>query len=251
VTSSVEDGSPSRPAAGSAPIRILLHSDGSAVRLLSQVTIMQTKSADPAVAPVPVLVVDPAKIPFFEGVRERNGKRVGTRLEAVAYDMPRKTDVASQSTGSGDLIDMIVAESSSPVTNWASGKGLYLTRAAVTPAAIESYLLFRSIRPPALKEVYALSLPLVGSLAAGQTVSGAFTLDPFHRSNPFRHAYHQQHSRGPQVSRALTLVFDPAQPVTERLVGSYSETISGLTKTNLVLTGRAEFRRVSTVATLE
>lgn len=251
VTSIVETDPTPRPAAGSAPIRILLHSTGSAVRLLSQVTIMQTKTADPAVAPVPVLVVDPAKIPFFEGVKERNGKRVGLRLATVAYDMPRKTDVASQSTGAGDLVDMIVAESTSPVTDWASGKNLYLTRAAVTPAAIDSYLLFRSIRPPALKEVYATSVPVSGSLGAGQTVTGTLTLDPFHRSNPFRHAYHQQHPKGPQISRAMTLTFDPSQSIAERLLGSYSETISGLTKTPLVLTGRVEFRRVSTVATLE
>lgn len=252
VTSIVEDGSPSRPAAGSAPLRILLHSDaGGTVRLLSQVTLMQTKTADPAVAAVPVLVVDQARIPFFEGVKERNGKRVGLRLEAVAYDMPRKTDPASQSSGAGDLIDMIVAESTSPVTDWASGKNLYANRAAVTPAAIDSYLLFRSIRPPALKEIYATNLPVSGALGAGQSVQGTLTLDPFHRSNPFRHAYHQQHPRGPKITREVTILFDPAQPLTERLRGSFHETIQGLIKTDLELTGRIELRRVSPVATLE
>ncbi len=102
VTSIVEDGAPVRPSAGSSPMRILLHSDDSGtVRLLSQATVMQTKTADPDITPMPVLVVDPAKIPFFEGIKERNGKLVGLRIEAVAYDMPRKLDRVSQ----GNLIE--------------------------------------------------------------------------------------------------------------------------------------------------
>ena len=75
VTSIVENGAPSRPSAGTAPMRVILHSDANGqVRLLSQVTIMQTKTADPAVATERVLVVDSARIPFFEGIKERNGK---------------------------------------------------------------------------------------------------------------------------------------------------------------------------------
>jgi len=252
-TSIVEDGAPLRPSAGSVPMRILLHSDDAgAVKLLSQVTIMQTRTADSAVAPTQVLVVDQARIPIFEGVRERNGKRVGLRMEAVAYDMPRDSSTAAQSTGGGDLIDMIVAESTSPVTKWAAGKSLYTTRGAVTQAAIDSFLLFRSIRPPSLKEVYKLSLAMTGAVGAGKTVStSALTLDPFHRSNPFRHAFHQNLPKGPSISRSIQIVFDPDQTMPDRLVGTFSETIQGLIKSDLELTGRVEFRRVSTVATLE
>jgi len=260
VTSIVVNGSPTQPAAGSTPLRILLHcaADGS-VRLLSQVTIMQTKTADPAALPVPVLVVDPARIPFFEGVKDRNGKLAGLRLEAVAYDMPRDTSLAAQSespvtAASDDLIDMIVAESTSPATTWTAGAGRYANRAAVDSAAINAYLLFRGIRPPALKEKYLPTLPLSGSLGAGQTVQthpNTLTLDPFHRSNPFRHAYHPNHSKGPSITRELTLVFDPTQDLAERLRGTYSETVKGLIKTNLTLTGRFDLHRVNAVATLE
>jgi len=256
ATCIVQDGAPVRPAAGSIPMRIILHSDaGGAVRLLSQVTIMQTKTADPTVVPLPVLVVDPARIPFFEGIKEHNGKRVGERIEAVAYDMPRATGAADQSAGSGDLIDMIVAESSSPVTTWASGKGLYLTRAAVDQAAIDSYLQFRSIRPPALKEVYKLTLAMSGSLGAGKTVTNSagapLVLDPFHRSNPFRHAYHPKFTKGPQITRSFTVVFDADQPVADRLRGTFQETIHGLISSDLTLTGSVEFHRLINVATLE
>ncbi|MCF7732019.1 MAG: hypothetical protein K9N23_10035 [Akkermansiaceae bacterium] len=257
ATSIVEDGAPVRPSAGSAPMRILLHSDSSGtVRLLSQVTIMQTKSADPAVAPVPVLVVDPKRIPFFEGVKERNGKRAGLRIEAIAYDMPRDSSIGTQADepvnpDADDLIAMIVSESTSPVTKWASGKGFYTTREAVTPEAIDSYLLFRDLRPPALKEIYLTSLPMTGSVGKGQSVSGTLTLDPFHRTNPFRHAYHQRHPKGPNITRAITLSFDSGQALPDRLSGTFSETVQGLINSNLTLTGRIELRRVSPVATLE
>ena len=322
VTSAVEDGAPVRPAAGSAPIRVLLHSDDSGkVTLLNQVTIMQTKTADPDVVPDPVLVVDPRRIPFFEGIKERNGKRVGLRLQSVAYDMPRDikisvqsdtpvslsncsltsglttvtcdataglerrmsvrgpgiskgTTVASIQNGitfvlsapavatnaaasleaSSDLIDVIVSESTSPVTNWASGQNLYDERSDVDEAAIASYLLFRPIRPPTLKESYHLGLSISGALGSGKTVRtnpGTLTLDPFHRTNPFRHAFSQRHPRGPAITRELTIVFDPAQGIAGRLRGSYSETITGLTKSTLELSGRVHLQRVSSVDTLD
>ncbi|MCF7676530.1 MAG: hypothetical protein K9N23_13100 [Akkermansiaceae bacterium] len=209
ATSIAVDGAPTQPTAGNAPLRILLHADaGGTVRLLSQVTLMQTKTADPAVAGVPVLVVDPARIPFFEGIKERNGKRVGLRLEAVAYDMPR-----SASAWSGaDLVTF-------------------------------------ATRPTALQEVYDLATVMTGAL--GQTVSATLTLDPFHRSNPLRHVYHQDLTKGPQITRTLTFAFDASQPVPDRLAGSFSDEIQGLVKDKLTLTGRVEMRRVSPVATLE
>jgi hypothetical protein len=149
---------------------------------------------------------------------------------------------------------MIVAESTSPATKWLSGKSLYPDRASVTPSAIDSYLLFRGIRPPALKEKYRLSLPVGGALGAGktvQTISGTLVLDPFHRSNPFRHAFHQGHLKGPKITRELTIVLDSEQPATGRLSGTYREEIKGLTKSTLTLTGTINLSRVSEVATLE
>jgi hypothetical protein len=197
VTSIVEDGEPTRPAAGSAPIRILLHSNGmGVVSLLSQVTIMQTKTADEEVEPVPVLVINPQQIPFFEGVKERNGKRVGLRIESVAYDMPRKTGSETE---------------------------------------------------------YDFSVSLTGQIGTGKSVATItpLTLDPTHRSNPFRHALHREHTQGRTIRRSMTIVFDPDQTIKGRLQGTFTETIEGLTNTNLQLTGRVEMRRVSAVPTLE
>lgn len=209
ATSIVVDGAPTQATAGTAPLRIVMHSDGGGtVRLLSQVTLMQTKAADPDGAGVPVLVVDPAKIPFFEGIKIRDGKRTGIRIEAVAYDMPRS---ASAWTGA-DLVTF-------------------------------------ATRPVSLQETYDLTRPMTGAI--GQTVTTTLALDPFHRSNPLRHVYHQDLTKGPKITRTLTLVFNGDVSVPDRLNASFTDTIQGLIKSNLTLTGHVELRRVSPVATLQ
>ena len=209
ASSIVVDGAPVQPTAGSAALRIVMHSDaGGTVRLLSQVTLMQTKTADPEKPGVPVLVVDPAKIPFFEGIKIRDGKRVGVRVESVAYDMPRS---ASASAG----FDLVAA----------------------------------ATRPPSLQETYDLSVPMAGAI--GGTVSATFALDPFHRSNPLRHVYHQDLPKGPKITRTLTLVFDSSESLPDRLSASFTDKIQGLIKDNLTLTGHVDLRRVSPVATLQ
>lgn len=208
-TSIVVDGAPTQPTAGKVPLRIVLHSDaGGAVRLLSQVTMMQTKTADPETPGMPVLVLDPAKIPFFEGIKIRDGKRVGVRVESVAYDMPRS---ASAWTGA-DLITF-------------------------------------PIRPTALQEIYDLSRPMTGSI--GTVLTTTLTLDPFHRSNPLRHVYHQDLPKGPKITRTMTFTFDSDQSRADHMSATFSETIQGLIKDNLTLTGVVEFQRVSPVATLQ
>lgn len=267
ATSIVEDGSPVRPSAGTSPMRMILHSDGGGtVRLLSQVTLMQTKTADASIAAAPVLVVDPAKIPFFEGIKERNGKRAGIRIEAVAYDMPRKLDGVSQA----NLIEdpkFLTLTTLSPALQAALGqdastrtqaqKDLINSSASAIAAAkltianlLPNYLLSSTGRPPKLVESYDLTASMSGAVGAGQTVSGNLTLDPFHRSNPFRHAYHHDLAKGPQIKRTLSVSFDAEQPVAGRLRGTCTETINGLIKTNLTLTGRVEFSRLSTADTL-
>jgi hypothetical protein len=231
ITSIVEDGAPVQPSAAAAPLRLLLHSDGAGtVQLLSQVTVMQTKTADPDVAPTPVLVVDQARIPFFEGIKERNGKRVGLRLEAVAYDMPRKLDAASQAA----LLD----DEAYP---------------DLQEAGIEDFLISSAIRPPTLTESYHLSWPMTGAIGSGKTLrtSDPLSLDPFHRSNPFRHAFHKNLAKGPNITRSIQIVFDPDQSIADRLSGTFTDTLQGLTKTDIQLTGRIEMRRVSPVAVLD
>ncbi|MGJ8640237.1 MAG: hypothetical protein ACSHYA_12680 [Opitutaceae bacterium] len=238
VTSIVEDDAPVKDASGSAPLRLILHSnDLGEVSLLSQVTVMQTKTADADVESEPVLVVDPAQIPYFEGIQERNGKRVGLRIQSVAYDMPRKLDLTTQSA--------LVTKAAAAVP----------PETLAGEADVLDYLIQSNLRPSTLVEDYHLSLILEGALGAGKTVQTAadrpLVLDPFHRSNPFRHVYHQQHARGTNVTRTITVLFDDEQPIADQLTGTYFETLLGVTKSTLELSGRVKFQRVSLVTTLE
>lgn len=268
VTSIVEDGAPARPAAGTAPLRMILHSDATGqVRLLSQVTVMQTKSADPAIPAERVLVVDPARIPFFEGIKERDGKRVGVRIDSAAYDMPRAFDAVSQANMIFDP-NFLLLTSLSPALQTALAKDPSIRTPSETslinssttainnakatiPSLLPDYLKSRGIRPPKLTEAYRLNLNASGSIGAGQSLTAVVNLDPFHRTNPYRHAYHQNLPKGPDVNRTMTVTFDAAQPVADRLQGSFSETLRGLIKSDLTLSGRVEFRRISSVATLQ
>ncbi|MBL9128195.1 MAG: hypothetical protein JNL97_11130 [Verrucomicrobiales bacterium] len=69
--------------------RVILHVDAAGkVALLKQVTVMRTRSPEPTNV-AQVLVLDPAKIPFFEGIERRGGKLVGKRVETTFYDLPR------------------------------------------------------------------------------------------------------------------------------------------------------------------
>lgn len=268
ATSIVEDGAPVRATAGTAPLRMILHSNASGqVRLLSQVTLMQTKSADPSVATERVLVVDSARIPFFEGIKERDGKRVGVRVSSVAYDMPRSFDASSQENMITDP-NFLLLTNLPPNLRTALAKDPSIRTTAETnlinssttainaakasiPSLLPGYLNSRSIRPSKLKEAYNLTHTASGSVGAGQTVTATINLDPFHRSNPFRHAYHQNLPKGPNINRSITITFDAEQPVADRLQGSFTETIQGLIKSDLTVSGRVEFRRISNVATLE
>lgn len=209
ATSIVVNGAPVQATASKAPMRLILHCNATGqVRLLSQVTMMQTKSADSTASSLPVLVVDSSKIPFFEGIKERNGKKVGLRIESVAYDMPRS---ASAWTGP-DLVTL-------------------------------------ASRPTALQETYDLTKLMSGTM--GQTLTATLVMDPFHRSNPMRHAYHQDLTKGPKVTRSFTVAFDATQPLNDELQGTFTEVINGLIKDNLTVSGRLLMRRVSTVSTLD
>jgi hypothetical protein len=76
-------------------------------------------------------------------------------------------------------------------------------------------------------------------------------LDPYHRSNPMRHAYHQELTKGPKVTRTFTVAFDAQQPLNDELNGTFTEVINGLIKDNLTVSGRLQMRRVSTVSSLD
>ena len=242
VSSITEDGNPVRPATSVAPARVIVHVDESgAPSLLSHVMFMETRTADEAIQPDPLLVVDEEKIPFFEGVETRGGKRIGRRIETISYDMPRKIDIVTQA----DLLDDVVNASEIDDIN---------EEAEVTEADIENFINSRSSRPIDLEEKYHLVWPLQGAVAPGVVVGTSeglpLLLDPFHRSNPFRHTFHPRHRAGFAIERAITISFDDDFGA-GRLEGDYQETVTGLIAQPLVTRGRITLERVSDVGVLQ
>lgn len=228
VSSITEDGAPRRATTSNAPVRVLILRDFTDVWLLKHVLLMQEKSADDDEAPPGVvLVVDEEKIPFFDGIEERRGKRVGQRLETVAYDMPRKIDAVTQKTIYDDEDNSVDDE-----------------------ASFADWLSVQTARPPDLVEDYHFKWQLSGDFGPGATLRTAagspLLLDPFHRGNPFRHAFHPRHGAGIAIERAITITFDTTQAAGQ-LQGDYEETLTGLTNTPLTVRGRITLQRVTTV----
>ncbi len=165
VSSITEDGAPVRSAAAAAPMRVIIHvSSNGVARLLEHVTIMGTRSASSDVPPELVLVADDEKIPFFEGIEERGGKRVGRRFETVGYDMPRRMDTTTQAALLSEVAD---AFGYSSITN-------------VGLSNIVLYVNSRPSRPPTLVEDYHLMWPLRGGLGPNEVLR---TFDSFVDAN--------------------------------------------------------------------
>ncbi len=209
-----------RPTRSPFTLRLLVHVNADAQpRLLKEVVQMwqeSTRTNDGAgnlVVDKPgrfVLLTDATLIPQFEGGALRGGQAVGRRLSTVDYDFP-------------------------------AGSSNYLA--------------------------------MTGTFAVGQTANCAITLDPNFPTNPFRHKFHPDHDNKDRlfqplppnlpveqqevyrVSRNVELNFSATDPAGASLSsieygdsvigGTYRETILGLHKTNLVVSGTFRLTRVN------
>ena len=202
-------------------LRLLLHvTDDAQPRLLKEVTQMwqeSTRTNDGNgnfVVEKPgrfVLLTDDSLIPQFTGGVLRNGQAAGRRLSTVDYD-------------------------------FAGGTSNYLA--------------------------------MTGTFATGQVASCTIVLDPNFPTNPFRHKYHPDHDHKdtlfdplapglpPEreevytVTRNVQLTFSPTDPAGTNttasisygesvLGGTYRETITGLHKSNLVVSGTFRLNRIN------
>ena len=243
VTSLGTVGSPVQATASEMPMQIFIHVDSAGqARLVPRSILMQTKTASPDITPTQVLVVDETRIPYLDGVQERSdGTRVGLRLETVTFDLPRDLSAAHLSASLRGKV--------------ATAQGV-ANPADVADGDVLAYfaLASRTSRPPDLPETYYLTWPLDGQLGVGKSVStgssSPLTLDAFHRSNPFRHAFHPQHGAGYSITRSFSISFDTA-PDPAILTGNYQESTGGLARQNIVSRGSISLRRISTVDTLQ
>lgn len=121
--------------------------------------------------------------------------------------------------------------------------------------------------PKKLKEDYELAHLLDGELAPDATVktrrddkdASIFVIDQWHRSNPFRHTYHDQHTEGYRIVRDIQFEFDEkcseakepqANYGVEVLTGKYQEEIKGLVKNKVIIAGKFILHRISSVGKL-
>ena len=204
--------------------RVILHSDVvGQVRLLEHVTLMQKQRASEDLPKEYVVVIDDSKIGDFIGIEERGGKLVGKRFDTAAYDLPR---------------DPI------PAADIDSGGGF---------------------DPSTLSDVYLLSLDLTGTLAPGGVVTttpGSLIIDPWHRTNPYRHVFNPDHRKGFRIGREMRFEVDASgSPQAARaagfgnttLTGIFEEEVSGLMKSGDTHQARGRFtlQRVSDATELQ
>ncbi len=100
-------------------------------------------------------------------------------------------------------------------------------------------------------------LPLVGTMAVSNQVSGVMNLPSELPTNPFLHRYHPDHGTNHAygITRAISMSFDMPFNISpgegdEALGGTYSEVITGLHKLPLSTSGSLALRRISNVGTL-
>ncbi|WP_309380817.1 hypothetical protein [Cerasicoccus frondis] len=238
VTSISEAGHPWADAISAYPMRLILHVDSAGQpALLASVTLMQQETAADDEVGELVLVVDQNKIPYFEGVEERNGKLVGKRIETASYDMPRNNDPAVQAGLEDELLDTFQDE-----IHQASD---------LTAGHVLRYINAQTSRPIDLVEEYELSWPLEGGVGPGaitQTSANApLVLDSFHRSNPFRHVFHKKHAVGYAIERAILVQFDDRFQ-SGLLTGVYEETVEGLAAFPISIRGALRLERISEIS---
>ena len=99
-------------------------------------------------------------------------------------------------------------------------------------------------------------LPLAGDFAIGSSVTGTNKMSETFDRNPFKHRYHPDHQKGYDISRVIGLEFTPAPTNAppgygERVLdGIYRETVTGLHRTNIVVSGTFRLNRIATTAVL-
>lgn len=102
-------------------------------------------------------------------------------------------------------------------------------------------------------------LGMVGGIGAGNACAGQIDISENAPTNPYRHKYHPNHSKGYAITRLFSFEFDgtPGDPLkaapgygVDRITGIYRETIGGLHKIHLKTEGTVTLNRISTVPTI-
>jgi hypothetical protein len=97
--------------------------------------------------------------------------------------------------------------------------------------------------------------PLTGSIAQGATITGTnISHSKSHPTNPFRHQFHPEHKYGFDLNRTFNIKIEnkdikPTQ-INKQLTGTYTETIKGLHKSTLKVSGTVNMSLISSISIL-
>ena len=95
-----------------------------------------------------------------------------------------------------------------------------------------------------------------GVFGAGKTITVTLPLAENHTSNPFLHKYHPDHPTGKAITRNIKFIFDTVQDTNDpasgqsQLIGTFEESVSGLYKASINVSGRFVLKRISLIANL-
>jgi hypothetical protein len=285
------------PVASSAHLRIILHVDSQGqVRLLKSVAALSKGSNQP-----PALITDPSLYPNFSssavGRRvtaaafdfgDGNADRIlnlvavaAAKAAASGLDPTQAANLVVQYAGTNAVNPTLNYSNFISSATFASSAGIVAGAAAAAvqaaPSASQSVkqTLAKGAALKALTDdhvfdaadaVPATEAKLDGSISPGGQVTGTLYLGASHPTNPFMHRRHPDHSIGYQISRALTIQFDPPNGTNalvtagfgvDKITGNYHEEITGLHKplgpnqdTGLITEGPVVLNRISQVDTL-
>jgi hypothetical protein len=99
-------------------------------------------------------------------------------------------------------------------------------------------------------------LPMSGTFDVGGTAKGTIVMSASFARNPFKHRFHPDHQQGFEIKRVIELQVvgagtnAPPGYGDRILEGTYRETVSGLHRTNIVVSGAFQLNRISTTAVL-
>jgi len=206
-----------QPTADSAFIRVILHANGAdETRLLSHVVLARISGVENSLDSKELLFTDEEKLSNLYDSIKKSDKRL----------VARRIETVSYD----------------------------LPRKNPPPDPLPS-----KFDPSRLEQDYESEHLLAGKVGPGETVrtrKGTLVLDPWHRSNPFRHAYHQDHTTGYRILREMEFTFDPASSDRDKfqgnygvdiLTGIYRESIEGLVKPGekVTMSGSFTLKRIS------
>ena len=197
-----------------------------------------------------------------------NGNALVDRdLNQAAQIFPLNLILHVDETGAARLLGTVYHGIIAEGTNATPIAGLSLSQDALMAKHLDSAARMSAVHFP-----IRMNLPLAGPIGVGTTAGGTVRIGYTDSNNPFVHTYHPDHDNldarfGNQklpegeeshdLERAIALTFDndpgavsdPAWGST-LLTGTYTETITGLHKNPIAVSGVFALRRVSDIATL-